>query len=1010
MRTKFSGILTLILAFVVHLTFAQEKTISGNITDQDGLPLPGVNILVQGTANGTQSDFDGNYTIKGNVGETLLFSYLGQKDASRVIGGTNTINIQMEEDSQALEEVIVVGYSSFRKSEVTGSVVKLNSETISEVITPTVDQALQGNVSGLTVSANSGTPGSTSQIRIRGISSITAGNEPLYVIDGVPINNDNVSSSTASSFMSSLTGLDNNNIESITVLKDASATSQYGARGANGVILITTKTGRSGKTNFTFSSSYGFQNDAVDGPTPLTAAQRLELTAEAYFNDGVYSTVAAAESALLASPTYSDWDAAGRPEGNWADAVANDDAVIQQHSLSASGGGETHTFFASLGYMNQEATVIGSDFERVTGAINLTKNLTPKLKFSSNNSAAYSEQNAYLERSAYFESPRSAKFFLSPLVQPYNEDGTLNEFGGSLPNPLILVRDNINVNKFTRIVTNNALTWDIGNGFSVGTRVNVDYQIFNRQTYSNRNYGYGAPTQGDAGQYSRNNVFYVFQNHIDYNLGLGENHNLDFKVVQEFQKNRRYFLGAEGENFADDGLTNLDSTGKPTNVISSFTDWSVAAYLATVHYSGFDAKYVVDLSYRREGSSRFHADNRWGNFWSVGAGWNIHKESFLSDVSFINNLKLRTAYGVTGNADIDLNDYQAKFGFDDSYGGEGAQKVSSFGNNDLSWEISSTFDIGLDFGLFDNVFTGSIGYFARESKDLLLNVPLSQTTGFTTQVQNIGALTNRGIEVDFNFNIVRSDDFNLSLGGNVSTVENEVTELALDPNGIERTITTSTTRIESGHPVRGWYMPTWAGVNPTTGVEEFFVNGVDGTTTDNYNDAEAVWQGDSALPKLTAGLNIHIDYKGFFLDANGYYAGGHKIYEGWHRYLNQSNAYPILAFQGYNTLMDRWQQPGDTGVRNGKFSTSFTPWEQNSKYLTDGDFIRLRSFTLGHNFKNKFEKFGIANLQIYVRGNNLLTWVKDDNLLYDPEVDLGGQTGLETPSAKSISFGLTLNF
>ncbi len=1010
MKTKFSGILTLLLAFVVQLTFAQSKTVSGTVSDQSGMPLPGVNILVKNTSNGTQTDFDGKYSITANAGDVLVFTYVGLKTVEQTIGSSNTINVSMEEDASVLEEVVVVGYSSFKKSELTGSTVKLGNEKLTDVtVAPSVDQALQGKVAGLTVSSNSGTPGSTSQIRIRGISSITAGNEPLYVIDGVPMSNGNINTSGATSFFSNLAAFDSNNVESITVLKDASATAQYGARGSNGVILITTKSGKAGKTTFSFSSNYGFQNDAVDGPEPLTAAHRLELASEAYFNDGFFASKADAETFLLGGGAFAAWDAAGRPEGNWKEVIKNKDAIVENYSLSATGGNENSSFYTQLGYTSQEGTVIGSSFERINGAINFSTKLTDNIKLTSNNQGAYTYQDAFLERSAYFEGARSAPFFLSPLNQPYNDDGTFNEFGGSLPNPLYITKYNINDQTLARIVSDNQLNWDLGNGLSFASKFNVNYQVYNSRTYSNRNYGYGAATSGDAGQYTRNTVDYTFQNSLNYSFDLGENHSFDAMVLQEYSSNRRYFLGGYGENFADDGLFNLSSTGNPISIASNYTDFYLGAYLGTLHYSGFDGKYVLDLNYRYEGNSRFHPDERWGSFWSVGGAWNLHKENFIADVSWINSLKFRASYGVTGNANIGLNQYQSLFSYGVDYNGQGAQVVNTFGNNKLTWEKSNTLDLGIDFGIIDGAISGSFSYFNRESTDLLLNVPLSQTTGFTSQVQNIGALTNKGIEIELNANLVRSEDFNLSIGGNIGTVQNEVTKLPLDPNGIERTITTTTSRIETGHPVRGWYMPTWAGVNPTTGLEEYYINGVDGATTTDFNQADAVWQGDNAVPTLTAGLNLHVDYKGFFLDANGYYAGGHKIYEGWHRYTNQTNAYPIFAFQGLQSLLDRWQQPGDI-ARNGKFTSSFTPWQRHSKYLYDGEFMRLRTLTVGYDFKDKLESIGLTSARVYLRGNNLLTWVKDDNLKYDPEVDLGGQTGLETPPIKSISFGLTLNF
>lgn len=900
----------------------------------------------------------------------------------------------------------------------------MGQDQLTELTLPTVDQALQGRVAGLTIAANSGTPGATSQIRIRGNSSITAGNEPLYVIDGVPVTNNNVSSSGASSFFSALAGLDPNNIQSITVLKDASSTAQYGARGANGVILIKTKSGLSGETVFSINSYYGVQNDATEGPVMLTAEQRLQLFAEGLSNDNPddYPTHAVAENYIINNvSSYVAWKNAGRPEANWADVITNADAPIQEHSFSASGGDEKGTFFASLGYMEQEATVIASTFDRISASLNVTRQLNDRIRFESSNSMAVTEQNGILERSAYFEGPRTVKFFGSPLLQPYTDEGEINQFGGALPNPLYVAENNINENKLTRIISNTGLKIHLWDNLYFGTRFNVDYQIFHRRTFSDRNYGYGQSNGGEAFNAHRNNVSYVFQNYLDYQWILGDIHNFDFKLLQEYQQNKSYFLSAEGYSFPDDGLFYLDSAGSPIATNSSFADWHVGAFMFTSHYSGFGGKYVADLTYRREGNSRFNTENRWGDFWSVGAAWNLHREPFMEAVNFVDNLKLRASYGVTGNANIRLNQYLSLFGYDADYAGEGAQYANVFGNNDLSWETSNTVDIAIDFALLNNVLGGTLGYYHRTSNDLLLDVPLSLTSGFEDQTRNIGTMENKGFELELNANLIQRNDFNLSIGGNLATNANEVTELAKDANGEYITIQSSVRRVDVGHPVYGWYMATWAGVNPNTGEEEFYVNGVDGEKTTVFNDAEQAWQGDSAIPTLTAGLNFHLDYKGFFIDASGNYAGGHKVYEGWHRYINNNySGFSVQYYNGFASLLtDAWRNPGDQ-TRNGKITASTIPWQRHSKYLHDGDFARLRTLTIGYDLpQNWLSEVGIKQARIYLRGNNLLTWKKTKEQPWDPEVDLGrvdsdgdvdagGETGLETPPVQSFIVGINL--
>ncbi|TRZ43085.1 SusC/RagA family TonB-linked outer membrane protein [Robertkochia solimangrovi] len=1019
MKSKFTWILTLFLAFGLQFSFAQEKTISGTVTDQDGLPLPGANVSVKGTARGTQTDFDGNYSLSASVGEVLTFSYIGQKSEERTVGTSSTINVQLMADSQALEEVVVLGYATTNKAELTGSTVQLNAEAIEQAPVASVDQVLQGKVAGLVITNSSGTPGSTTDIRIRGISSITAGNEPLYVIDGVPVVNNNVSATSSGSSLSPLASINPNNIESMTVLKDASATAAYGARGANGVIVITTKTGKSGKTVFNLSTSYGFSNDATDGPTVLTGAQREMLFYEALYNTygAAYDFDIDGAQAFYEANTgsfgndYVVWNAAGRPEAHWADVVTNRDAPIQEYNLSASGGDETSNFFASLGYYKQEATVIGSDFDRITGQLNFSKQLSPAFRFSTTNSASHSYQDGLLETSAYFSSPRTIKFFQPPIEMPYNEDGSIN-LNTTLPNPLWIAQEDIDDSKFTRIITNNSLTWDTPvENLSFTTRVNIDYQVYNYKRYRNRIDGDGSSTNGYGWQANRNRANYVFQNSVDYTWNVSDDHSFDFKVLQEYQKNRLYYLEADGDSFGDDGLTNLNSAGNPTTANSWYTDWAVASYMGLMHYSAFNGRYVFDATYRREGNSRFASDNRWGNFWSVGGAWNIHRESFLEGSNLFSNLKLRASYGVTGNANIDLNQYQALLNYDSDYAGEGASYPGTFGNNDLSWETSHTYDIGIEMGFFRNRITANVGYYNRESKDLLLDVPLSLTTGFTSQTRNIGRMENKGIEVEANFEIIRSNDFNLSIGGNFASNNNEVLELAKDAFGEEINITNGIKRVETGHTVYEWYMPSYAGVDPDTGVDLWYTDGEGSETTTTFSQANSVYQGSSALPTFTAGMNFHIDVKGFFLDAQGYYAGGHKVYEDWARYTNGRDLFTLLYYNGVDAILDRWQQPGDTGTRFGKMEFTTFPWQRDNKFLYDGDFFRLRNVTFGYDFNQDFlDTIGFSAARVFVRGTNMFTWVKDDRMKYDPETDATGYLKLATPPVKSVVFGVNLKF
>ena len=1018
MKTKLSGIMTLFLAFVVQFTFAQERIITGVVSDETG-PLPGVSVLIEGTSTGTETDFDGNYTIQANKGSNLRFSFVGMTTVVRSVASNNVINVTMVAADNTLDEVVVMGYATQKKSELTGSSVQIDSDVISQIPVASVDQVLQGKVAGLTISSTSGTPGATQNIRIRGISSITAGNEPLFVIDGVPTTNENTSGSSAVSSLSTLSSLNSNDIQSITVLKDASATAAYGARGANGVIVITTKSGKSGKTKFNFSSSVGVSNDAIDGPTMLTAAEQETLTYEAVFNTYGESYDFSRDEAKgfyenYISDTWSVWNENGRKEGDWADAITVKDALQQEYNLSATGGDETSNYYAALGYYDSQATVIGSDFNRISAALRFSTKLTDKIKFETRNTVANTKQNGILESSAYFASPRTAKYFMTPRAQPYNADGTINiddiRAATNVRNPLWIAKNDIHENKLTRIISNNSLKWDTPiENLSFKTLFSIDYQVFDYKEYQNRVHGDGQDVGGYAARENNNTVNYVFQNSLNYILYLGDDHTFNFSAIQEFQKNNFNYLYADGESFAADGLTNLASAGKPTSASSYFTDWSIASYLGMFNYS-FRGKYILNATYRREGNSRFPAENRWGDFWSVGAAWNLANENFMGNINWVSNFKLRASYGVTGNAAISINTYQSLFSYDADYAGAAAIYPSNYGNPNLTWETQNTLDAGVDFGFVDNRISGTFSYYTRESTDLLQKVPLSRTTGFSSQNTNVGSMENSGIELELNFDIVRSEDFNLSLGGYFSTNDNEVTKLALDGEGEPITITTGTRKVDVGHTVYEWYMRKFAGVDTNTGENLYYLNGIDGATTANYNEAERAFQGKGALPTLTAGGNFHVDIKGFFLDATAYYAGGHKVYEDWTRYIHGNDRFNFEWYNSINTLNDRWQKPGDvTDV--AKVTYTAEPWRTHSKYLHDGDFIRLKDVTFGYDLKPEWtNQIGLNSARIFVRGTNLYTWVKDDNLLYDPEMGASGFSGLRTPPVKTISFGININF
>jgi len=1007
--------LTLISVFGFQSVFAQT-TVTGTVTSaDDGSTLPGVSVVIQGTSLGTTTDMDGKFVLSVPDGTTaIIFSFVGMESQTIAFSGQKVINVSLNSSALALEEVIVMGYITRGKNELTGSTVQVTGDQISKVPVVSADQALQGKVAGLTISQASGTPGSIQDIRIRGVGSITAGNDPLIVIDGVPVVNDDFGGDAASSSLSALSAINSNDIETITVLKDASATSAYGARGSNGVIVISTKKGKAGVTKFNFSSSYGFQNNATEGLKPLTGDQRAELLLE-----GIYNTYGATydftkEGAYdfmvdnnLDYGDLQNWDGV---DGNWAEEVTNEDAPVLNISFSARGGDEKSTFYASFGYNKTEATVIGSDFKRINGQLNYTRNFRKNLKFSTSNSISNTFQNAFLETSAYFGNPHLTKYFMSPWEHPYNADGTLNiNLNTSVFNTIYLAENNIKTNDLTRGISNSFVEWEIIPKLKFKSLIALDYNIAAYKGYNNRLHGDSEGENGSSEASTERNFNYVIQNSLDYSLNYND-HSIQAKALIEYQKNKNFYLYGYGENFPADGLTNIANAGANDDAYSSFGDWSNLSYLGMVNYN-YQGKYIVDLTFRREGSSRFASDLRFGNFGSAGAAWNIKQESFLKDIEFINTLRIRGSFGYSGSSSISTNSFQALLAYDADYASQGAIYPSQFGNASLTWEKNRNYDIGADFAFLNNRISGSVAYYNKFTYDLLQAVPLSLTTGHSSQNQNIGEVLNTGIELELTGEIIRTKDLNWSISGNFATVNNEVLALAKDGNGDDINIQTGTRKVEVGQPIYAWFMRKWAGVDPDNGEALWYLNGVDGETTNAYYDAEEAFQGESAIPKYSGGLSTHVDFKGFYVDASFYFAGGHKVYEDWSFYTHHSGIYTTLYYQGVVTMMDRWQEPGDiTDVPKVIYGTN-NDSRTSSRFLYDGDYVRLKDLVFGYDIpKSALANIGFESASIYVRGSNLFTWVKDDRLAYDPEVRADGFTRLTTPPVKSIVFGINLNF
>ncbi len=1010
-----SFILLYLVCYGVYQADAQNKSITGTVMfSGDGKALPGVSVVVKGTGIGTVTNNNGTFKIDvPQNAQTLVFSFLGLKTEEMPIF-SNVVNINMNSDLIGLSEIVATGYSARGKYEITGSTFQINGKMVANVPVTSFDQALQGKIPGLVVSTPSGTPGTMQDLRIRGVGSITALNNPLIVIDGVPVINPDLTGEVQRSSFGVLSSLNGHDIESITVLKDASATSAYGARGSSGVIVINTKKGTPGKTRYQLNSLFGFQNNATEGWGILNGSQREELMLEAVhntFNIPVEEAYYFLVDNNITSSLKTWNETYNRNEGNWNDLLKNKNALVQNYDFSASGGDAATTFFASLGYNNTEATVVGGGFQRVTGKFNFGHYFSAKIKFGTNIMFSNTRQDAFLEQSLYFGNPNATRYLMSPWEQPYLSDGvTLNTAtSSSFFNTLYTLKNDVSKNDLTKGIVNSFIEWKIFSNLVFKTLYAGDYNVAAFHGYQNRVHGDGKPKGGSAFQSVTRNYNWVSQNSLDFKQTFNK-HNLNVKALMEYQQNNNNFLSGSGEKFPADGLVYLSAASSNLDVNAAFTDWKNMSYLGMFNYN-FSDKYIADLTYRYEGSSLFAPEKRFGNFWSVGTAWNISQENFMKSIRFVDILRVRGSYGLSGNSAIGLNQNQALLGYDKSYDNQGAVYPRQFGNSNLTWERNKNIDVGIDYSFFDGRLKGSFAWYHKKTFELLQQVPMSLTSGHSSILMNVGSMVNKGVEAFIQGDVFRSNDFNINVSFNIATVNNRVTQLAQDASGNDINIEDQLRKVAVGQPVYAWYMRKWAGVNPENGNAQWYINGKDGDITENYYVAQKEWQGESAIPKFTSGLATHIQYKAFFADVNLYFAGGHKIYEDFSFITHNTGIYSFSLFNGVDDLMDRWQQPGDISDVPKVWYGTRDDSRESTRFLYDGDYMRIKDLVVGLNLPKKLTgRIGSENIALSVRGTNLFTFVKDKGLKFDPEVGANGLTRMTTPPVKSIVFGVNLNF
>ncbi|MBX2911036.1 MAG: TonB-dependent receptor [Cyclobacteriaceae bacterium] len=997
------------LWFAGIVAFGQGEVISGRVvSSEDNTAIPGVNVILKGTVQGTVTDANGNYRInKPSEGGTLVFSFVGFKTQEVPIGNQTSINITLESEVGQLAEVVVVGYGTQQKEAITGSVGSLDNTKLEQVPMASFEQTLQGNLAGVQATGIDGSPGANTQIRIRGIGSITASSEPLYVIDGIPVTSGNIAELNDNGDRSAnvMAGINPNDIESVTVLKDASSTAIYGSRGANGVILITTKSGKQGKPRIDIKTQVGFNNVASKNLLkPLNADQYTQLFLEGYTNRG--DTPAQAQSNFDSRFTQLIDPSTGLPTNtDWLESVTRTGAN-QSYDISASGATDNVKYFLSGSYFDQQSYIIGTDFSRLSTRLNLEVKATDFLTISNNLSVSNTDQNGMVDGSAW-ANPLYNAYLLSPLIPIRDDQGRFNAehknyfpMGGNNPVGALSGDDARNTTQL-RLIDNFAVTVKFLKNFTARSQWNVDAIQVDEYQYKNPRYGDGRNSGGYAQENTVLDKNWVGTQTLTYGVTLGGRHNVEALVGYEAQESKRKTLYGYGESFPNDKLKTLASAAAAFDTESTRTGFTFNSILSRVNYD-FDGKYFFSASLRRDGSSRFGRDSRWGTFYSVGGAWNVTAEDFLSGATFIDNLKLRTSYGVTGNAAIGNFPSVGLYAYGQDYDGAPGGAPSQIANPLLTWESQENFNVGLDFSLLNRV-NGTVDYFSRVSSDLILDVPVSRTTGFQSLTQNFGEMKNSGLELSLNATVLQLTDFSWSVGFNTTLLKNKITKLKDDFND-------GTKRRQEGQDYQSYYLYEWAGVDQTNGQPLWYTDSTRSETTSDINAAERFLVGKSATPDHYGGFNTVFTYKGISLSAQFSYSSGNYIYDSNERFYHGDGALTPRSTTTY-AFENRWM-PGRT---DAKFPQHMWGGNMNSnigdqtRWLHDASFVRLRNLTVAYNVPSAIvSRMHLRSLRVYTRGVNLWTHTKDKDLHLDPEQAINGIANGLTPAIKTFTFGIDI--
>ena len=989
--------LTMLLACLtlgIGMAQAQMKVNGTVLSQEDNEPVIGASVLVVGTNVGTITDLDGRFSLTcPSEKATLRISFLGME--SLEVAASPNMRILLTQDTETLDEVIIVGYGVQRREAKTGSITSVAAEQIKDIPILSVDKMLSGKLAGVQVTQSSGQPGSSTSIRIRGTSSINAGNNPLYVVDGIAIMSGDDSNMTNTS--NPIAMINPNDIESITVLKDAAAASVYGSRAANGVILITTKSGKEGKSQFTARAKYGISQLANDNNYGVMNGQELlEFQRDAIKNAGRDP-----DNPTGGSNYYRPYELLTRDQTNWMDHFTRT-GQQQEYEINMSGGSSKTKYYNSLSFNKTEGIYYGIDFSRMQARVNVDHEINKNLKTGTRINFGYTNSSDVPMQSLYYANPAFAGLTILPWSPAYDENG----------NHYTMISENSNTNprataqydeQWAKRYSFNGsmyLEWSPIKQLTFKTTDAAEMSfIEDRRYWSNEahNSAAGYPVlQAEQTQYrtltTSNTATYqdiIGKNSIRALLGQEASHSyywLFYEYAQSLNPQIPYLPSGSADSMENDYDTSTET---------------MMSFFGILDYS-YDMRYYLQASIREDGSSLFGADNQWGLFWSVGASWNIHNEQFMQSATWLNTLKLRASYGVNGNNNIAAYRQYGTY-TSSSYNGVTGLRPSTPANSKLSWEKNYSWNFGLDFRFLKR-FSGSFDIYSRKTTDMLLSKAQSSTSGFNSALTNIGSLQNKGVEFQFDADIIDNKDFKWDAGFNIAFNKSEILELA----GEDEMVYADDSRLRHfvGERLFTFYLKDYYGVNPVNG--EALWRNEDGEITNDYNAAAYIKAG-SPEPTFTGGINTTISWKGLSLSAVGEFKGGNKVLIVENRYL-QADGNQMSMNQAKSAL-NYWKKPGDNGVAPKPIAGNATNSYQfaSTRWLEKGDYFRIKDITLSYNLpKDLINKANLSAARIYASGLNLYTF--HDVNFWDPE---RGVTGMGTgiyPVSKSMVLGLEVTF